>query len=190
MSNFQKWMAGGAGLLIVAMAVWMGWFRAAGPSRELTQIQAEMVSVQHLPAAERGKAMGDMRTRIQQLDPADRDVLRAEMRRSMEVGMQQRLDQYFTAAPRDRVAMLDKEITAQRQREARRSQQAKTAKASSTGKMAGREGGPPNGPRGGMQKMLDNTSPKFRAQMAEYRRDMNERRRALGLPPSRGPRRG
>jgi hypothetical protein len=57
---------------------------------------------------------------------------------------------------------------------------------------SGGQGGGPGGGGGGrgLAARLDNSTPQFRASMAEYVRDMNQVRRELGMPPWHGWRGG
>ena len=132
--------------------------------------------------------------------------------RKMFMGeMERRIDDYIKMTPPERKKELDKRISemeqGRKQFEKRRKEQ--QAKSATTVAQAGGAGGglgagsPPAGPqpggprggpfggppggRGGLSGILDNTSPEFRAKMSVVMRDMEQRRRELGLPPM-GPR--
>lgn len=118
---------------------------------------------------------------------------------------EQKLDEYLKLTKLERRKYLDKEIAEGEKRrkewEARRKQrevESGNRSAGANGGGGGGPGGPPNataggpprgdGNRGGwgggrsMSARLDRTTPEQRAKMAEYRRDMENRRKELGLP--------
>lgn len=98
------------------------------------------------------------------------------------------LDEFFALPPKQRTAFLDREINKSEQR--RRQTQAQGARGNQ-GPPAGFGGGPggfgnrsPTEREAARKRRLDDSSPEDRAQRAEYRRLMDERRTARGLEPS------
>ncbi|MCL4748441.1 MAG: hypothetical protein KJZ83_23970, partial [Burkholderiaceae bacterium] len=109
---------------------------------------------------------------------------------------EQRYDEYLSLDKVERKKYLDKVIAEGEQRrkqwearrkqmEAERAQQAASATAGQTG-----AGAPAPANRGGwgnrsQSARLDRTSPELRAKRAEFRRDMEQRRKERGLPEGR-----
>jgi len=139
---------------------------------------------------ERRKAFREFRQELEKLTDEQRDQWMRDHPPPFARAMQKRIRDFFELSPDKRKEALDRSID---EGEARRREMEKRFAAN-----GGRPGGfgPPFGgrnmdsqQRASMAKrMLDNTSPQDRAQMSEYGRQMQERRRERGLPPMRGPR--
>ena len=165
-------------------------------------------------AAARVAAIGTVMTKMQSLPEELRPQAMAEGRSIMMQYMQARVDGYFALPPAKRDAFIDGEIrqmefmrkafeagqTAMRfmgvggarpgGQPAAGSTAAGSNKAGSTAAAA-----PPAAPRRpegmgrGMSRkeMIDRTTPQQRAQFQEYFSQVEQRRKALGLPPGGGP---
>ena len=165
-------------------------------------------------AAARVAAIGTVMTKMQSLPEELRPQAMAEGRSIMMQYMQARVDGYFALPPAKRDAFIDGEIrqmefmrkafeagqTAMRfmgvggarpgGQPAAGSTAAGSTKAGSTAPAA-----PPAAPRRpegmgrGMSRkeMIDRTTPQQRAQFQEYFSQVEQRRKALGLPPGGGP---
>ena len=138
----------------------------------------------------------------QQFGESARNIFMGEMER--------RIDDYMKMTPPERKKELDKRIAEMEQGRKQFEKRRKEQQANSTNAVAqagggpgagtppggpppggprggGPFGGPPGGRGGGLSGILDNTSPEFRAKMSVVMRDMEQRRKELGLPPM-GPR--
>jgi hypothetical protein len=104
---------------------------------------------------------------------------------------QKRVDTFFKLSPEEQVKALDKHID----------EMESMQKMFSGLRGGGPGGGPPGGPPGsapgignadqrrqlGMQRIMNNTTPEFRAQMGEYMQRVDQRREERGLTPMRPP---
>jgi hypothetical protein len=104
---------------------------------------------------------------------------------------QKRVDSFFKLSPDEQVNALDKHID-----------EMESMQKMFSGLRGGAPGGgPPGSPSGpapgignadqrrqlGMQRIMNNTTPEFRAQMGEYRQRVDQRREERGLTPMRPP---
>ena len=161
-------------------------------------------------AAARVAAIGTVMTKMQSLPEELRPQAMAEGRSIMMQYMQARVDGYFALPPAKRDAFIDGEI---RQMEFMRKafeagqtamrfmgvggarpggQPAAGSNAAGSTAAAAPPAAPPrpSGPMGrGMSRkeMIDRTTPQQRAQFQEYFSQVEQRRKALGLPPGGGP---
>jgi hypothetical protein len=160
-------------------------------------------------AAARVAAIGTVMTKMQSLPEELRPQAMAEGRSIMMQYMQARVDGYFALPPSKRDAYIDGEI---RQMEfMRKAFEAGQTAMRFMGVGGARAGGQPAagstaagptaaaapaapprppGPMGrGMSRkeMIDRTTPQQRAQFQEYFSQVEQRRKALGLPPGGGP---
>jgi hypothetical protein len=205
-STRGAWLAGLALLAASALAIgWLlGWFGSATDPRvaEIHRLRQEMAEkyqagggpASFVEATAMMTAMGEIRQRIEALP----EELRPQAERGggslFRSSMQARIDAYFDARPEQRTAVLDRQIDQEEWfRKAYEATQAVTAAVG--GNTAGGTGNPPAGggpPRGPSEEdrnkwrkaIIDRTSPAERARYVEYRRVIEERRTARGLPPS------
>jgi len=158
-----------------------------------------------------GAAVGPMMQKMRDLPREQRKQVGQQMGRLWEARERAEMGSYFALTPDKRQAELDRRIKAeedsrkawQADRE-RREQQGGNNRTASAGGDRGRPpgpggggpggGGPPGGRRGGgteesanewRKRRIDHTTPEQRARQSEYRRAVEERRKQLGLPPSR-----
>jgi hypothetical protein len=171
-----------AALALLLLLIWFFW-----PDNQLARVQAmqrEMAEAgDKLTPEERREKGQQLRAAIDKLSPNQRTQLRSEFQKRME----ERMARYFAMSPQEKTQFLDQQINQMQQM-------------SQQGPPPG--GGPGfGGPPGGQpktpeekelrrQQRLDNTTPEFRAQMDQFRKDMAQRRQQLGLPaaPPRGGR--
>jgi hypothetical protein len=121
---------------------------------------------------------------MQSLTPEQRNQLMADGRRRAT----EEMERYHALASADKKKYLDQQI--KRMEEMRqRMQQQQQAGAANTGPRPGGFGNPQGGPRTPedrerrRQQRLDNTTPRERELRDQFRKDMEYRRRELGLPP-------
>lgn len=178
-----------AAAVLIAILMWWLW-----PNRHMARVQAlqrELAdSGQTLSPEQRQEKFRQLRTEMQKLSPQQREQLAADGRRRG----QEEVARYFTLSPAEKQKHLDRQMD--REEEMRRRGQNRSGP---------QAGGPPQGGSGGpggsnpqtpedrerrRQQRLDSSTPEFRAQMDQFRRDMELRRKQRGLPPSPGPGRG
>ena len=193
--------------VLFLFAVTYGW-RAYANGRKLDQLQVkvqEAFSQSQSSGGERGRFEGfrEIRDEVEALPESYQQQFRKSMGNMFQQRDEKRYDDYFKLTKLERKKHLDKQITESEQR--RKRWQAERAKRDAeraqsgpaNGGAAGGPGGPPNAGRGdgqrggggpgrwgggGLSARLDSTSPEFRAKRTEYRRDMEQRRKELGLP--------
>src|SRR5438876_4100795 len=179
------WTALAVGLVLL---VWLLW-----PNRNLARVRAlqgELFGAagKALSPEQRQARFAELRAATRNLSPAQREELaRDGMRRQ-----QDRMARYAHMSPAEKRRYLDEEIN--RQEEMRRRMQQQP----NGNRPAGGPGGPgmafgPGG-RGNRpppsaeekekrrKQMLDRTTPEFRANMDQFRRDLEARRQQRGLP--------
>lgn len=165
------------------------------------------------------EAFRELNEQVRELPEEYRREFYESMGRMRERRFEKELDAYFAMSTLERRKHLDKQIAEGEKRrkefEARRQQREAqgggqsgnrggNAGVAQGGRSGGgppgggqagppREGRGPGGPPGGrwsMSARLDRSTPEMRAKMTEYRRDMEQRRKELGLPADGGWRGG
>jgi hypothetical protein len=190
----RKWLLLAALLLLLTLGGGLGTYWLVGPEPHLARAEALRDQLtgeagRGLPPEERQELRRQLAEEVRQLSPEQRRQLAAQRRRQFR----QRLDEYFALAPPERLAFLDGQIN---RTEAARRQRAQAAangdaagagpdRAGGFGRGAWRSADPEERQRR-RQQMLDATSPEERAMASAYFRDLNNRRRQLGLA-GRGP---
>ena len=187
----------------VVLAVCLGIFWAVRHSSASAQIEkiktleTKLATADKLPDTERRALRDQLRTEFQNLPEAEREQLGRERREGFERRMQEHIHEVLQLPPAQRVAAIDKQINDDERRRKEWEQRGKNGKA----KGGSGKGGPGKGGGGGgggrnmseqarnerRKARLDSTSPQFRAEMVEYRRQMDQRRAERGLPPTQGP---
>jgi hypothetical protein len=183
--RWKRWLA----LLLLLVAGVVGW-RAWSGHRNYAKVLALQTQLgdRTLPADERQRAFQEMRTAMGNLTEAQRRMLFGEQQKRQEAEM----DRYFAMGKAEKTKYLDDRLA----------------------KMTSGSKGPPAtaGPRPGggpsnvnfkapggksmnpddiearKKKMLDNTSPDFRAKMDRFRKELEQRAkdRGITLPTGRG----
>jgi hypothetical protein len=168
-----------ATVAVLLLLLWWLW-----PNNQMARVQAiqrEMAEAGDSLTPEQRREKGQqLRAEMDKLSPQQRAQLRNDFQKRME----ERMAAYFAMSPQEKQQYLDQQIN--------QTQQMSQAFPPN--------GGPGTGPGGKAQspedkerrrqQRLDNTSPEFRAQMDQFRKDMAQRRQQLGLPatPPRGGR--
>jgi hypothetical protein len=146
-----------------------------------------------VPFEQRREAFGELRREMEKLAPEERDKLMRENPPPFVRRFQKDISDFFELPPEKRKEALDRHIDTMEKM--RRDMQQRFAKQGGPPEGGFPRGGP--GPRGGMdpgrragfaKRMLDNTTPESRAQMNEFMRQMQDRRRERGMPALPGPR--
>jgi hypothetical protein len=136
----------------------------------------------------------DRRTKFEELRNVTRDMSDSQ-RRQLGEDMRKRreadLRQYIALSPAEKQQRLDRDI---QRAEQRRQQMQNNPNAGNRPNGFGGGPGGPNGPGGRpttpedrerrRQERLDHSTPEFREMTDQYRRDMADRRKQLGLPPT------
>src|SRR5438876_11139476 len=177
------WTALAVGLVLL---VWLLW-----PNRNLARVRALQGELfgdagKALSPEQRQARFAALREATRNLSPAQRQELAMDgMRRE-----QDRMSRYAKLSPADKRRYLDEQIN--RQEEMRRRMQQQAANGNRPPGAPGMAFGP--GGRGNRpppsaeekekrrKQMLDRTTPEFRANMDQYRRDLEARRQQRGLP--------
>jgi hypothetical protein len=181
-------------------------FRAYANGRKLDALQMQAAEMFSQPrdssssgnSEQRREGYREMRQQVEALPEAYQQQFRQSMSSMFMQREERRMDEYLSLSKVERKKYLDKQIVEgerrrkewearRKQYEAERAKQASAGGNADNGENAGRQGnngGNGNRWRGGWSQSarLDRTSPEFRAKRAEYRRDMEQRRKELGLP--------
>ncbi|MGB8852542.1 MAG: hypothetical protein WCC69_03145 [Pirellulales bacterium] len=221
-SSFGKWAAALGGLALFAFLVaWLlGWIRFTTDPRVL-EIRAMQEEARQKMIASGGPktvaeataamaSMGQIRDKIEALPPNLRQQVERSGGSMFREAFRARMDEYLTAPPQQRLAVLDRQIDQEEMMrkafEAGRGAMAALggggggggSNAGGGGSGAGGGGGggdASRGPRGSRteedrnkwrKSMIDRTTPEQRARYVEYRRAMEERREKRGLPAGPG----
>jgi hypothetical protein len=158
------------------------YFRANAQLNKVKGLQQELS--RELPPEERREKARELGQAMRDLTPDQRQTLRNDQQQRFF----DRLDAFFKLTPDERIAQLDSEILRREQmrqrfdsNRGRQQQGAGANRASNNQPGRGFRGATPDQRDKASRQRLDNTGPEQRAQMAEYRRLMQERRKALGL---------
>jgi hypothetical protein len=217
-SSVGTWAAilGGLAILAFLVAWLLGWIRFTTDPRVL-EIRAMQEEARQKMTASGGPktmaeataamaSMGQIRDKIEALPPSLRQQVERSGGSMFREAFRARMDEYFTAAPQQRLAVLDRQIDQEEMiRKAfeagRGAMAALGGGGSGSGSNAGGGGsgaagsGGTRGPRGSRteedrnkwrKSMIDRTTPEQRARYVEYRRAMEERREKRGLPAGPG----
>lgn len=218
-SSVGTWAAilGGLALLAFLVAWLLGWIRFT-PDPRVLEIRAMQEDARQKMTASGGPktvaeataamaSMGQIRDKIEALPPNLRQQVERSGGSMFREAFRARMNEYFTAAPQQRLAVLDRQIDQeemmQKAFEAGRGVMAAlggggsggNAAAGGSGAAGGGGGNANRGPRGSRteedrnkwrKSMIDRTTPEQRARYVEYRRAMEERREKRGLPAGPG----
>jgi hypothetical protein len=217
-SSVGTWAAilGGLALLAFLVAWLLGWIRFTTDPRVL-EIRAMQEEARQKMTASGGPktvaeataamaSMGQIRDKIEALPPNLRQQVERSGGSMFREAFRARMDEYFTAAPQQRLAVLDRQIDQEemirKAFEAGRGAMAALGGGGSGSNAGG--GGSGNAASGGnasrgsrgsrseedrnkwRKSMIDRTTPEQRARYVEYRRAMEDRREKRGLPAGPG----
>jgi hypothetical protein len=170
------------GSILLLLLIWLLW-----PDRTLAKVRALRgeLADKSISPDERETKVQQLRTTMQSLSPAQRNELMADARRR---GTEE-MERYHALSPPEKKTYLDQQIRRMEDMRQRMQQQQQSGQASNGPRQGpGGFGGPP-GPQTPedrerrRQQRLDNTTPRERELRDQFRRDMDNRRRELGLPP-------
>jgi hypothetical protein len=182
------WTALAVGLLLL---VWLLW-----PNRNLARVRA----LQGELFGDAGKALSpeQRQAKFSALREATRNLSASQRDQLARDGMRRQADRmagYVKMSPADKRRYLDEQINRQEEMRRRMQQQGangnRPPNAPGDPGMAGGFGGRGNGSSLSAEdkekrrrQMLDRTTPDFRENIDQFRRDMAARRQQLGLPPT------
>jgi hypothetical protein len=147
-------------------------------------LQKELANPE-LTGEQRQKLMQQLRTAMNGLLPEQRSQLRNQGQQRF----QEQLNRYFQMTPQEKLAYLDQQINREQQMVQQMPNNG-VPKGGWGGGPPGGGGGSAKGPRSdddrekGRQRRLDATTPEFRGQMDQYRKDLAARRQQRGLQRS------
>jgi hypothetical protein len=180
-------------ILIMSVAAWgMGWFRGTDPAiAELRQLGDQMWD-KNLPEAQRDQLRQDFRQRMESMSDDQRRAFFDSNRDQWQQRAQQRMDEYFAMSKADQQKRLDEIIN---QMMKPRTNGPPGANGQNGGRGGNGANRGPGGPGGRnmteaqreerSKRRLDQTSPKMRAQFAEFRRQLDDRAQKRGIDPSK-----
>lgn len=170
-------------LALLLLLLWLLW-----PDSNLARVEklrAELAN-QELTREERDQKSRELRAAMSKLSPTQR----ASLSNRGQQRIQEQLTRYSQMKPAEKTAYLDEQINREQQMLQQMQQKGGASKGGSgAGGLSG-GGFSAKGPRSdedrekSRQRRLDSTSPEFRAQMDQYRKDMAARRQQRGLGPS------
>ena len=165
-------------LLMIIAVIWYCWpnDRVAA----LRQLRAQLIGEagRQLTPEQRRHLGGQLRETLRQLTPLERRELDKERR--------EQLKRYFSISKKDKIAYLDKQI--QRMEAARRQWQAQANQRSGNVNFGPRMRTLDSEERDKRRRdRLDFSTAEDRADRAQFRKDLEQRRAQLGLPPMVGP---
>jgi hypothetical protein len=182
MDNRKKLAWGGAVLLLALITAWgMGWFGEDPAIAKLQEIGDQM-SESNLPDAQRDQLRDQFRQQMQSLTDDQRRAYFNTNRDGWQARQQQRMDEFFGLPKGEQQKRLDEMIGRMNRPRDGQSPRGDGRTASS-----GRGGG---GSRAGRtesqreersKRRLDGSTPKMRAQYAEFRRLLGQRAQQLGV---------
>lgn len=191
-------------LLLLFAVMGAAWYMQPDPQlAKVKSLQQKLFAKdrEEISKEARKERFQQFRHEVSKLSKSQKEQFFKEMQKQFMKKFENKLDNFFALPPDQRTAALDADIDREEARRRQWQQWQKNRKDRDGSPGNGKRRGPGNGRRGGKPRnaeererrgrnFLDGTSPKFRAQFTEYRRLMNERRKARGLPPyKRGRRR-
>jgi hypothetical protein len=179
-------------VLLVVGSVWAFKSRSDPQVEKVRQLQAEAFKPGATPDQRRA-SFELVRKEMDQLSPEQRHAVREGMHQNFERQMDQRIADYFTLPPAQRVAQLDQQI---KEMEKHAKDQASRGRQGGGAGGGGPGRGPANAGGGGpprdnsataravrRNERLDRSTPEQRAQRSAYFSDLKKRRVELGLSP-------
>jgi hypothetical protein len=196
----RRIVASGLAVLLIGLAVWTcGLFVGSDPAvAELSALRDQMFD-RDLPDVDRQRLRDQFRQRIESLSNDQRRALFAGGREMWMQRAEQRMDAFFAMSAEGQRQQLDEMLS---RMAARRQERGKSPNAGGPRRQGTTGGsGSSRGNRAGMteaqrderaKRRLDRTSPKMRAQFAEFRRRLTQRaeRRGINAGELRGRRGG
>jgi hypothetical protein len=170
-------------LVLVVFAAWaLGFFHQTDPAiAELQDLSGKMRDAS-LTDAQRNQMRTDFRQRLDSLSEDERRAFFNSNRNEWNQRTQQRMDEYFAMSKADQQKRLDEILN--RMVQARNSQQQQNANGQGSRGASGNRGGRNMTDAERQQRSkqrLDNTTPKQRAQFAEFRKQLDTRAQQRGI---------
>jgi hypothetical protein len=177
-------------LLLLALGAWaFGLLGGTDPAIAALEQLRDQMSNRSLPDGQRQQLRDDFRARLGSLSDDQRRAFFQSGRQFWMQRAEQRMDEFFTLTASDQQRQLDEMLS---RMSARRNQ------APGANRQQRRSAGPgSDGGRGRnmtdaqrderAKRRLDHSSPKMRAQFAEFRRRLNERAQQRGIDPGNLP---
>src|SRR3954452_2640886 len=182
MMNKRRWIIAGCGLLLIAIAAWsFGLFGGTDPAIAKLQEIGDQMQDKDLSDAQRNQLRDDFRQNMRSMTDDQRRAFFDANRDQWTGRIQQRMDEYFAMSKADQQKRLDEILN--RMAQGRNSAQQNTNGGNRSA----------NNNRGGGRNMsdaqreqrskerLDRTSPKMRAQFAEFRKQLENRAQQRGV---------
>lgn len=197
-----KYVAMALVLLLVSGGTFAWWFNRPDPQLA----KAEAISAKifqgnngppDLTKPEVREQLQELRTEVEAMPESTREAFMEGRRQDMQQQMTKQFERYFAMTPEEKEKELDRIIDSmsnmrkmfekQRAEREKNGGDAAGAVGGPGGRGPGPGFGPPRGPRDPAarqergKKMLDSTTPEFRAQMTEFARDMSARMKQRGI---------
>lgn len=176
-------------LLIAVGGAWaLGMFHRIDPQvAELEQMRTQMFANRDVPREERRQQFGELRQRMDNLSEEQRREFWESGREQFRQFAEQRMDEFFALSREDQQKRMDEMIDRMLERRQEREQNPQAGGERRGGDRRQRWQNMTEAQRDAASKQrLDRTNPKMRAQFSEFRRMMQERMEARGLPPMQG----
>ncbi len=170
-------------LLAILAVIWYCWpnGRVAAVQQLRTQLAGE--AGRKLSADQRRELLGQIRDNVRQLTPLER--------RELDKGRREQLKKYFSLSKREQIAYLDKQIqrmeAARRQWQVQANNNQRATNANLGSRMRTLD---PEERDKRRRERLDFMTAEDRADRAQFRKDLDQRRAQLGLPRMSGGRGG
>ena len=181
--NKRKWIIAGCGLMLTAIGAWsFGLFGGSDPAIAKLQEIGNQMQDKNLSDAQRNQLRDDFRQNMRSMTDDQRRAFFDANRGQWTGRMQQRMDEYFAMSKADQQKRLDDIIN--RAVAARNSPQQGNGQAANRGNRGGNRGGRNMTDAQREQRSkerLDRTSPKMRAQVAEFRKQLDTRAQQRGI---------
>lgn len=173
-------------LLLVAIAWLFGFIGGTDPAvAELQQIRDQMSA--DLPDAERDQLRDQFRQRLASLSDDQRRAVFAAGREQWQQRSEQRMDEFFAMSRPDQQKRLDESINRMLERRNQPNQNQAAANRNGRGDRGGGRNMTEAQRDARAKQRLDRSTPKERAQRAEYRRRLQERLQQRGINPDTLP---
>jgi hypothetical protein len=182
MMNKRKWIIAGCGLMLAAIGAWsFGLFGGSDPAIAKLQEIGNQMQDNNLSDAQRNQLRDDFRQNMRSMTDDQRRAFFDANRDQWSGRMQQRMDEYFAMSKADQQKRLDDILN--RAVAARNSPQqgnGQTNRGNRGGNRGGRNMTDAQREQRSKQR-LDRTSPKMRAQVAEFRKQLDTRAQQRGI---------
>lgn len=183
MNKRRAVVSGALTILLVGLAAWMfGFFNRPDPAvAELQQLGSQMWD-KNLPDAQRNQLRTDFRQRMELMTEDQRRAFFNANRAEWDGRMRERMDEFFAMSKADQQKRLDEILN--------RIVQARSSQQQNANSRGDRGAGNNRGGRRNMtdaqrdersKRRLDHTTPKMRAQFAEFRKQLDARAQQRGI---------